>query len=68
MTRKIKHKHLVQVRSFSVAKISSMTDYVKPTLGDITPDYIVLHADKNDLRAENTVIHTAKATTDLWHH
>ena len=42
-----------------------MTDYVKPTLRDITPDYIVLHADKNDLRAENTVIQTAKTTTDL---
>ena len=42
-----------------------MTDYVKPTLRDITPDCIVLHADKNDLRAENTVIQTAKATADL---
>ena len=42
-----------------------MTDYVKPTLRDITPDYIVLHADKNDLRAENTVIQTEKTTTDL---
>ena len=42
-----------------------MTDYVKPTLRDITPDYIVLHADKNDLRAENTVIQTTKATADL---
>ena len=42
-----------------------MTDYVKPTLRDITPDCIVLHADKNDLRAENTVIQTAKAATDL---
>ena len=42
-----------------------MTDYVKPTLRDITPDCIVLNADKNDLRAENTVIQTAKAATDL---
>ena len=48
-----------------MARISSMTDYVKPTLRDITPDYIVLHADKNELRVENTVIQTAKATTDL---
>ena len=42
-----------------------MTDYVKPTLRDIIPDYIVLHADKNDLRTENTVSQIAKATIDL---
>ena len=29
LTRKIKHKHLVKVRSFSRAKISCMTDHVK---------------------------------------
>ena len=32
LTRKIKHKHLVKVRSFSGAKISCMTDHVKLTL------------------------------------
>ena len=31
LTRKIKHKHLVKVRSFSGAKVSCMTDDVKPT-------------------------------------
>ena len=32
LTRKIKHKHLVKVRSFSGVKISCMTEHVKPTL------------------------------------
>ena len=40
LTRKIKHKHLVKVRSFSGAKISCMTDHVKPTLRDITLFYM----------------------------
>ena len=31
LTWKIKHKHLVKVRSFSGAKINCMTDDVKPT-------------------------------------
>ena len=31
LTRKIRHKHLVKVRSFSGAKINFMTDHVKPT-------------------------------------
>ena len=47
LTRKIKHKHLVKVRSFSGAKISCMTDHVKPTLRDINRDHI-LHAGTND--------------------
>ena len=53
------------MRSFSREKISSITDYVKPTLRDIIPDYIVLHADKNDLKTKNTAIQVAKATIDL---
>ena len=65
LTKKIRHKHIVKVRSFSGAKISCMTDHVKPTLRDINPDHIVLHADTNDLRTENTASQIAKATIDL---
>ena len=42
-----------------------MTDHVKPTLQDINPDHIILHADTNDLRTENTASQIAKATIDL---
>ena len=62
---KIRHKHLVKVRSFSGAKISCMTDHVKPTLRDINPDHIVLHAGTNDLRTENKASQFVKATIDL---
>ena len=65
LTREIRHKHLVKVRSFSGAKISCMTDHVKPTLRDINPDHIVLHADTNDLRTENTASQIVKAAKDL---
>ena len=54
LTRKIKYKHLVNVHSFSGAKISFMTDHVKQTFRDINPDHIVLQASTNDLRTENT--------------
>ena len=64
-TRKIKHKHLVKVRSFSGAKISCMTDHVKPTLRDINPDHIILHAGTNDVRTKNTASQIAKTTIDL---
>ena len=59
LTRKIKYKHLVNVHSFSGAKISFMTDHVKQTFRDINPDHIVLHASTNDLRTENTPSQTA---------
>ena len=54
LTKKIRREHLVKVRSFSGAKISCMTDHVKPTLEDINPNHIVLRAGTNDLRTENT--------------
>ena len=42
-----------------------MTEHVKPTLRDINPDHIILHAGTNDLRTENTASQIAKATIDL---
>ena len=42
-----------------------MTDHVKPTLGDVNLDHIILHADTNDLRTENTASQIAKAAIDL---
>ena len=65
LARKIRHKHLVKVRSFSGAKISCMTDHVKPTLRDINPDHIILHAGTNNVRTENTASQISKATIDL---
>ena len=44
LTRKIKHKHLAKVRSFSEAEISCMADHVKPTLRDIKPDIFYIQA------------------------
>ena len=65
LTRKIRHKHLVKVRSFSGAKISYMTGHVKPTLQNINPDHVVLHAGTNNLRTENTASQIAKAAIDI---
>ena len=48
LTREIKHKHLVHFRR------QKSPDHVKPTLGDLNPDHIVLHSRTNGLRTENT--------------
>ena len=61
LTKKIIHKHLVKVLSFSRVKISCMTDDVKPTLQNINLDHILLQAGANDLGTENTVSQNVKA-------
>ena len=65
LTKKVRHKYLIKVRSFSGAKVSCMVDHVKPTLRDDKPDHIILHAGTNDLRTEKTTSQIAKSIMDL---
>ena len=65
LTKKLRHKYLVKVRSFPGAKISCMVDHVKPTIREDTPDNIILHAGTNDLRSEKTSSQIAKAIIEL---
>ena len=65
LTKKVRHKYLIKVRSFSGAKVSCMVDHVKPTLRDDKPDHIILHAGTNDLRAEKSTSQIAKSIMDL---
>ena len=65
LTKKLRHKYLVKVRSFPEAKISFMVDHVKPSIREDTPDNIILHAGTNDLRSEKTSSQIAKAIIEL---
>ena len=65
LTKKVRHKYLIEVRSFSGAKVSYMVDHVKPTLRDDKPDHIILHAGKSYLHTEKTLIQIAKSIIDL---
>ena len=65
LTRKVRHKYLIKVRSFSGAKVSCMVDHVKPTLRDDKPDHIILHVGTNDLRTEKTGNQITKSIMDL---
>ena len=60
ITKKVRHKYLIKVRSFSGAKVSCMVDHVKLTLRDDKPDHIILHAGTNDLHTEKTASQIAK--------
>ena len=65
LMRKVRHKYLIKVRSFSGAKVSCMVDHVKPTLRDDKPDHIILHVGTNDLRTEKTGNQITKSVMDL---
>ena len=65
LTKKVRHKYLIKVRSCSAAKVSCMVDHVKPTLRDGKPDHIILQAGTNDLGTEKTVSEIAKSIMDL---
>ena len=56
MTKKLRHKHLVKVRSFPEAKIDSMREHVKPTLQEVNSYDIILHASTNDLNTEKRLV------------
>ena len=63
LTKKVRHKYLIKVRSFSGAKVRCMVDHVKPTLRDDKPDHIILQAGTNDLCTEKTASQIAKSMT-----
>ena len=44
LTKEVKHKYLIKVRSFPSTKVSCIADHVKPTPRDDKPDPIISHA------------------------
>ena len=64
LTKKVKHRGIVKVRSFITAKVSCMEDHVKPTIRDVNPQQIILHLGTNDLKTEQTASQVTKSITD----
>ena len=65
LTKDIKHKYLVKVRSFSSAKTRCMNDHVKPTICDFNPEHIIIHVGTNDLNSEKTTSQIASSIIEL---
>ena len=55
LTRNLNHKCLMKVRSFPVAKVRSLHDFVKPTIRDFNPNHIILYVGTNDLNSEKNI-------------
>ena len=65
LTKKVRHKYLIKVRSLTGAKVSCMVDHVKSTLRDSKANHIILHVWTNDLRTEKTASQITKSIMDL---
>ena len=65
LTKDIKHKFLVKVRSFSSAKTRCMYDHAKPTIREVNPEHIILHVGTNDLNSEETASQISNSIIDL---
>ena len=65
LTKYIKHKFLVKVRSFSSAKTRCMYDHAKPTIREVNPEHIILHVGTNDLNSEKTASQISNSIIDL---
>ena len=65
LTKKLRNKKLITVRSFSGAKVSCMYDYVKPNIQKCNPNYIILHVGTNELKSRKTASQISRSVTDL---
>ena len=65
LKKKVKHKYLVKVQSFSGVKRSSMVDHVKPIIRDDKLDHVILHARPYGLRSGKSSSRITKSIMDL---
>ena len=65
ITRKIGHKQLVKVRSFSCANVEGMYDYIKPTLRECDPESFIVHIGTNELNTAKTASQISRSIIDF---
>ena len=54
LTSSVNHKYIVKVRSFLLAKMTAMLDYIKPTQRDFNPDIYLLHVGTSNLSSNKS--------------
>ena len=65
LTRNVRYKYLVKVRSFTGAKVSCLNDYNKPTMRDFNPKLSILHVSTSCLVSSKTSSEIANSIIDL---
>ena len=65
LTKKLRHKKCIKVRSFSGAKVSCMYDHVKPTIREFNLNHIILHVGTNELKNSKTARQISRSVIGL---
>ena len=65
INNKLDYKHKVFVWSFSGAKTSYMSDYIKPYFRENSPNHVVIHVGANDLPSEKPADTIATSVLNL---
>ena len=65
LTKKLRNRELIKVRSLSEAKINCMYDHVKPSSREFYPYHLMLHVRTNELKSSKTTSQISKLFIDL---
>ena len=65
LTKILRNKKLIKVRSFSGGKVSCMYDHVKPTIREFNPNHIILHIRTNELKSSKIASQISRSVIDL---
>ena len=65
LTKKLRNKKLIKVRSFSGAKVTYMYDHIKPTIREFNPSHIILHVGTSELKSSKTASQISRSVTDF---
>ena len=68
ITKKLRHTHLIKVRSFSSAKVYYMYDHIKPTIRDFNPEYVIFHTGASVLNSGKLLARSCYHTEYLQKH
>ena len=65
MTKKLRNKKLIKIRSFSGARVSCMYDHVKPTIREFNRNHIIFNVETNELKSSKTASLISRSVIDL---
>ena len=65
LKKSIDKNHNVYVKHFSGAKVKCMKDYIKPSIREKNPDYVIFHDGTNELNSELPPERMAKSDINI---
>ena len=65
LTKKLRNRKLIKVRSFSGATVSCMYHQFQPTIWEFNSNHLILHVGANELKSSKTASHISRSVIDF---